>query len=256
METLQQEFESAVEEVRKKNGIDVESQLLLYGLYKQATIGDCEQSCPAMWKMEAMAKWRAWIDRKGLSKNDAMQAYVVLAQNLSSSNTQALGGRSVSTLVQTDEEEIEDHASAIVRAARSGDLASVEAILASDQSASHCLDTERRTPLHWSADRGRIIHNQNTNKLRSLLITGHFHICAKLIQAGAEINAQDLGGLTPLAYAVTCEHPDIITLLIQAGADPLISDEDGDTPFSIASPDIIPLLQRRVLSSSSENSSR
>jgi len=118
METLQQEFESAVEEVRKKNGIDVESQLLLYGLYKQATIGDCEQSCPAMWKMEAMAKWRAWIDRKGLSKNDAMQAYVVLAQNLSSSNTQALGGRSVSTLVQTDEEEIEDHASAIVRAVR------------------------------------------------------------------------------------------------------------------------------------------
>lgn len=53
-----------------------EEKLALYALYKQATAGDNETAKPGMFDLTGKAKWSAWADKKGLSKEDAMKAYI------------------------------------------------------------------------------------------------------------------------------------------------------------------------------------
>lgn len=50
-------------------------KLLMYALYKQATVGDVEGSQPWAVQLEARAKWDAWNAVKGKSKEDAMAEY-------------------------------------------------------------------------------------------------------------------------------------------------------------------------------------
>lgn len=51
-------------------------KLKIYGLFKQATMGDITGSRPGMFSVEARAKWDAWNAVKGKSKEEAMQAYI------------------------------------------------------------------------------------------------------------------------------------------------------------------------------------
>jgi len=53
----------------------------------------------------------------------------------------------------------------------------------------------------------------------------------QLIEAGAEVNAKDNKGNTPLLYANT---PEMLTLLIEAGANVNIKNDDGETPLMLA----------------------
>ncbi|KNH00562.1 Acyl-CoA-binding protein ACBP [Perkinsela sp. CCAP 1560/4] len=81
MTTLEQEFQRAVEFVRTPNSehtIDFDSavKLLFYGLYKQATAGDCNTSQPWAISFEARAKWDAWNNLHGMTREDAMEKYV------------------------------------------------------------------------------------------------------------------------------------------------------------------------------------
>lgn len=56
-----------------------EDLLLIYGLYKQATIGDINVPQPSFYQIEAKAKYRAWLLQKGKSKDQAKQEYVLFA---------------------------------------------------------------------------------------------------------------------------------------------------------------------------------
>jgi hypothetical protein len=60
-----------------------------------------------------------------------------------------------------------------------------------------------------------------------------------LIEAGADVNAKDDEGLTPLMIAAHYSTPEMVTLLIDAGADVNAKDDDGQTPLMYAdrSPD-------------------
>jgi acyl-CoA-binding protein len=58
------------------------TQLDLYALYKQATVGDATGKRPGMLDPVGRAKYDAWATRRGLSREDAMQAYVDLARTL------------------------------------------------------------------------------------------------------------------------------------------------------------------------------
>jgi ankyrin repeat protein len=56
-----------------------------------------------------------------------------------------------------------------------------------------------------------------------------------LLHSGAEINATLEGsGCTALLCAVRMEHTETVWLLIEAGADPEIADEQGNTPLMTA----------------------
>ena len=56
--------------------------LNLYGLYKQATVGDNRTSKPGMFDMKGQFKWKAWKDKIGMSQDDAANAYVALVEEL------------------------------------------------------------------------------------------------------------------------------------------------------------------------------
>ena len=72
-------------------------------------------------------------------------------------------------------------------------------------------DGEGRTPLHWAVDRG------------------HLNSVEILVNANADVNAQDNEGQSALHYAVLCEREDIAELLVKHHADVQIKDEDGNT---------------------------
>ncbi len=58
-------------------------QLLeLYGLYKQATLGDITGTRPGTFDFKGRAKWDAWKQRDGLSREEAMRQYVDLVERL------------------------------------------------------------------------------------------------------------------------------------------------------------------------------
>ncbi len=52
--------------------------LELYALYKQAAFGDVTGGRPGMLDVRARAKYDAWAQRKGMTKDAAMEAYIVL----------------------------------------------------------------------------------------------------------------------------------------------------------------------------------
>jgi diazepam-binding inhibitor (GABA receptor modulating acyl-CoA-binding protein) len=56
----------------------------LYALYKQATTGDVSGDRPGLTDFVGRAKYDAWAKLKGKSKEDAMQAYIELVQQLKS----------------------------------------------------------------------------------------------------------------------------------------------------------------------------
>lgn len=218
-------------------------QLRLYGLFKQGRSGDVNVSKPYAWDVAGSAKWKAWKSRSGMSKAEAMLAYVSTVEELGGEAPKAggakkdtedeaeaeasarIGGKSVSTMagaydeataarLATDSDYVP---SALLRAASAGDCAKVRAALAAPDVDVSQADDCGRNALHWAAD------------------VGCADACEALVAAGARVDTRDEGGLTALAYAVTCDHADVAEVLCKAGADPTVADEDGDTPLSTAS---------------------
>jgi diazepam-binding inhibitor (GABA receptor modulator, acyl-CoA-binding protein) len=83
MADLKAEFEKAVAESKSlPEKPDNMTLLKIYALYKQATEGDVEGKRPGFTDIVGRAKWDAWNDAKGKSKDDAMKAYIDLIESL------------------------------------------------------------------------------------------------------------------------------------------------------------------------------
>jgi acyl-CoA-binding protein len=84
MADLNADFEAAVADSKKLSARpDNQTLLKIYGLYKQATVGDNAEKKPGFGDMVGRAKWDAWNGVKGTSSDDAMQQYVELIKSLS-----------------------------------------------------------------------------------------------------------------------------------------------------------------------------
>lgn len=79
---VREAFESATERAKKLPHQANDVLLELYGLFKQATEGDVSGEKPGMFDFKGAAKYEAWESRRGLSKDDAMQAYIDLVDRL------------------------------------------------------------------------------------------------------------------------------------------------------------------------------
>jgi len=80
---LAEDFQTAVTSSQALTRRPSNEELLdLYALYKQSTEGDVASDRPGGFDFKAIAKYDAWAEKKGLSKEQAMQAYVALVSKL------------------------------------------------------------------------------------------------------------------------------------------------------------------------------
>ncbi len=83
MSDLKAKFEQAVADSKSLDERpDNQTLLKLYALYKQATTGDVEGKRPGFTDMVGRAKWDAWNEIKGTAKDDAMQQYIGVIEDL------------------------------------------------------------------------------------------------------------------------------------------------------------------------------
>lgn len=59
-----------------------EEKLALYGLFKQATVGDVKTDCPSIFNMAGRVKWIAWNEQKGKTEEQAKADYIALVDSL------------------------------------------------------------------------------------------------------------------------------------------------------------------------------
>ena len=72
-------FEKAAKDVVKYvKELSDDKKLKLYGLYKQAIIGDINIEAPFFLDFKSKAKWKAWNEEKGKDKEVAKKEYVEL----------------------------------------------------------------------------------------------------------------------------------------------------------------------------------
>jgi diazepam-binding inhibitor (GABA receptor modulator, acyl-CoA-binding protein) len=80
---LQQQFEEAAAKSKDFTKRPSNEELLqLYALYKQGTEGDVTGERPGGFDFKAIAKYDAWEELKGKSKETAQQEYVKLVDDL------------------------------------------------------------------------------------------------------------------------------------------------------------------------------
>jgi acyl-CoA-binding protein len=75
-------FESAADRAKELPHQPNDVLLDLYGLFKQATTGDVTGEKPGMFDFKGAAKYDAWEKRRGMTKDEAMQAYIDLVDRL------------------------------------------------------------------------------------------------------------------------------------------------------------------------------
>jgi ankyrin repeat protein len=105
----------------------------------------------------------------------------------------------------------DDGSTALAWAARKGEQAIVDALIATNADV-NATDRDGRTPLMHSALGG-----------------GAPSIAAALIARGANINARDKQGVTPLSLTARRRTSGMLRLLLASGADPNARDNDGAT---------------------------
>ena len=83
---MSEEFLKAAEDVKKLSYRPSDNSMLeLYGLYKQATNGDCTATKAAdTMSYLVQKKWDAWNQLKGLSKEEAEAKHIALVDLLKS----------------------------------------------------------------------------------------------------------------------------------------------------------------------------
>jgi outer membrane protein OmpA-like peptidoglycan-associated protein len=104
----------------------------------------------------------------------------------------------------------------IHNAAKEGDVATIESILAEKPEKINAKDKDDLTPLHFA------------------VCNGHKDVAELLIAKGSDVNAKDQIGETPLVHAERCSQKDLLELLIARGADVNSKDGYGNTPLHIA----------------------
>lgn len=80
------DFDAAVAFVNDKNSPKLDyttnDRLRLYALYKQATVGPCNERAPFIFNVTATMKHRSWLDLGLMSKEEAMGEYTRIMSHL------------------------------------------------------------------------------------------------------------------------------------------------------------------------------
>lgn len=83
MADLIEEFNKAVSQSKELTKRPSNEELLeLYSLFKQGSEGDVTGDRPGGFDFKAIAKYNAWANKKGTTKEDAMRQYIDLMKKL------------------------------------------------------------------------------------------------------------------------------------------------------------------------------
>lgn len=80
--SLDDDFQNAQARVKQLPEQSNDVLLDLYALFKQATEGDVGGKRPGMLDLRGRAKYDAWAGKKGMSADEAKQAYIALVDQL------------------------------------------------------------------------------------------------------------------------------------------------------------------------------
>ena len=120
--------------------------------------------------------------------------------------------------------------------------------LKADPELVHSRDNFQNTPLHHAAlfssneimvqliEAGADVNARNITGVTPLLYTWKRNLewLNILIKAGADVNAQDMHGTTALMVVAKNGSEDLVISLLKAGADPSIKNKKGDTAYCVA----------------------
>jgi len=106
------------------------------------------------------------------------------------------------------------------------------------------------TPLHYAAskkefdiallllDRGADVNaktrDQEVAVISQAVLFGDKRMVELMIAEGADVNAVDKTGFSPLHYAARINNPEFVSMLLEAGAKPELKDAEGLTPHELA----------------------
>ncbi|KAJ1412676.1 ankyrin repeat-containing domain protein [Ochromonadaceae sp. CCMP2298] len=209
----EEEFQAAVAKAKSLSNVVPEQQIILYGLFKQCTVGDVSVPSPGEADVIAKHKWDAWKAFQGFPASNARLAYVYIVEQLLSAGPGGPGSNGFGAIVSTLNCEYDATlqwapSEAVFQCVTDGDLEALRKYVLGGDSV-NVANEEKMTPLHFAADRG------------------HSDISEFLLQNGANVDAVDSSGQTALMYAVACEYKDVVEILLRFKADLSIRNSEG-----------------------------
>ena len=79
---IDKKFNKYINKVKKLENISDEDKLYLYAYFKQANFGDNTNSKPFILNRIDIAKWKAWNDVKGMTKEGSIDLYIKKVKEL------------------------------------------------------------------------------------------------------------------------------------------------------------------------------
>lgn len=240
--SAQQAFQEAADAVASSTTLEQGDRLLLYGLYKQATIGDIpsdDATPPSKLNIVAYYKFESWKKFAGRPREIAMVQYITAVKELvagdgdGGGNTNAVNSRSENDDIvyendngeedtddDDDEEEVDSGQSQSRRQYESMGIGMVR-----PSSLAHAVVEEDDNKKDDSSTlEARLLQLANNNTPNSAV---SLDAIRDLIQDGVDVNTVDETGQTALHFAVDKGAIDCAKLLLEAGAKVNATDREG-----------------------------